>query len=202
MQPVEDGVKQRPAGWWVGQVVLGRVLAYQAIQSARLVGFASMRRLREGMLVCLATPLLAVGCAALPAPSPLPPPAIYTCCDAADVKTLYQPGQTMTVHWTVEMPEGPVTGPSTVRLHASLTGPYATVDELKEAADDAHSAATTRTFTAAPVRPSGAAGEPPVSTIVIGREAKPGYYSLVTKVIDSTNASSTGRSIVQVVAAR
>ncbi|HEV7710632.1 MAG TPA: hypothetical protein VGP16_20730 [Asanoa sp.] len=125
---------------------------------------------------------------------PSTPPAVtvtYTCCVATDVETPYQPGQTMTVHWIVQTPEEPVSGPPQVELTASLTGPYASADDLKGGAAGA------ATYTAAPVRPSGAPDEQPVSTIVIGADAQPGLYNLVTSA-NQDGATSGGSSVVRV----
>jgi hypothetical protein len=125
---------------------------------------------------------------------PSPPPAVpvtYTCCEAADVEMPYQPGQTMTVHWIVQTPEEPVSGPPAVELTASLTGPYASADDLKGGTAGA------ATYTAAAVRPSGAPDEQPVSTIVIGADAQPGLYNLVTSA-NQGGATSGGSSVVRV----
>ncbi|MBM0235877.1 hypothetical protein JNW88_00040 [Micromonospora sp. ATA32] len=124
-------------------------------------------------------------------------PVTYTCCEAGDVDRLYQPGQTLTVHWTVESPDPGATPPQ-VELTARLTGPFATIDDLKAAAEDTHAVSGLATFAAAPVRPSGTPDERPVSTIVIGPEAKPGYYNLITSVIGDDDTAS-GASIVRVV---
>ncbi|GIF48078.1 hypothetical protein DFJ67_2028 [Asanoa ferruginea] len=117
----------------------------------------------------------------------------YSCCVAADVETQYRPGQTMTVHWIVQTPEGPVSGPPQVELTASLAGPYASADDLKGGA------APATTYTAVPVRPAGTPDEQPVSTIVIGADAQPGYYNLVTSA-NQDGATAGGSSVVRVVA--
>jgi hypothetical protein len=123
----------------------------------------------------------------------------YTCCDAKDVDTHYQPGQTMAVHWIVNSENGTAEGGPQVELAARLTGPYAAVADLKAAASDTRSASGDVTFAAAPVRPSGTAGERPVSTILIGSDAKPGYYNLIFSVTQD-GGTVGGASIVRVVA--
>ncbi|MBU8856446.1 hypothetical protein KSK32_04125 [Micromonospora sp. WMMB482] len=122
-------------------------------------------------------------------------PPTYTCCEALDVDRPYQPGQTLTVHWTVESPDEPSSTSPQVELAARLTGPYGTVDDLKAAS----TVPGLVTFSAAPVRPAGTPGERPVSTIVIGSAARPGFYDLVTSVIDGGSTTTGGSSIVQVV---
>ncbi|MFG2045436.1 hypothetical protein [Dactylosporangium sp. NPDC048998] len=121
----------------------------------------------------------------------------YTCCEARDVDTLYRPGQTLTVHWIVSGSDQPGATQPHVELAARLIGPYASVDTLKAATDD-QTPSEAVTFAAAPVRPSGTPDERPVSTIVIGPEAKPGYYNLITSVTGEGSTVS-GASIIHVV---
>ncbi|MFI7305412.1 hypothetical protein ACIBM8_19540 [Micromonospora aurantiaca] len=145
---------------------------------------------RLRLLFCLAVPLLAA-CGAEPSEmvAEVPPPA-YTCCEDLDVDKPYHPGQTLTVQWTVE----PGSTSSQAELTAQLTGPYGTVDDLKAAL----AVPGLVTFTATPVRPAAGSGERPVSTIVIGPDAKPGFYDLVTSVVGDGNAITSGSSIIQV----
>ncbi|MFD2767082.1 hypothetical protein [Micromonospora eburnea] len=144
-------------------------------------------------LACLVLPLLAA-CGTEPAGPEGATSVTYSCCEAGDIDRPYQPGQTLTVHWTVESPEQPAVAPPQVELTARLTGPYATTGDLKAAADPGPA-----TFEAAPVRPSGGPDERPVSTIVIGTDAEPGYYNLVTAVV-SDGSTVSGASIIRVVA--
>ncbi|MEV0156650.1 hypothetical protein AB0H57_23380 [Micromonospora sp. NPDC050686] len=153
---------------------------------------------RVRLLTCVVLPLL-TACGTEPAGSVPAPAVTYTCCPAEDVDKLYRPGQTLTAHWAVESAEQPGGTPPQVELTAHLTGPFATVADVKAAAEGVPAVAGLVTFTAAPVRPSGRADERPVSTIVIGPDAKPGYYNLVTAVGDGDNAASGGESIVRVV---
>ncbi|MEU8338691.1 hypothetical protein [Micromonospora tulbaghiae] len=152
----------------------------------------SSPRLR--LLSCLAVPLLAA-CGAEPSGTvaEVPPPA-YTCCQDLDVDRPYQPGQTLTVQWTVKSPDEPGSTSPQVELTARLTGLYGTVDDLKAAS----AAPGLVTFTATPVRPTGTPGERPASTIAIGPAAKPGFHDLVTSVIGDGNTTASGSSIIQV----
>ncbi|WP_285561126.1 hypothetical protein [Actinoplanes regularis] len=129
----------------------------------------------------------------------VPAQVTYSCCADTDVDSLYRPGQTMSVHWTVESPDGPATSAPPVELTASLTGPYATVEELKTASEGRDIAAGVVTFTAPPIRPTGTSGEQPVSSIPIGSDARPGYYNLATSM-NEVGRSSGGASIIRVVA--
>lgn len=104
----------------------------------------------------------------------------------------------MSVHWTAKAPNDPATGSPHVELTARLTGPYSTVDDLK-AAGDPQTATGSVTFTAPPIRPTGTAGEQPVSTILISSDARPGYYNLTTST-NQDGGSFSGASIIRVVA--
>jgi hypothetical protein len=123
----------------------------------------------------------------------------YTCCGATDVEKLYEPGETLTVQWTVKAPDGPVVAPPQVELTARLTGPYDTVDKLKTSEADTKAAAGDVAFAAAPIRPAGTPDERPVSKMVISPAAEPGYYNLITSVRQD-HSTSSGASIIRVVA--
>ncbi|WP_232233926.1 hypothetical protein [Micromonospora chokoriensis] len=122
----------------------------------------------------------------------------YTCCDATDVDTVYQPGQKLILHWIVTPGTAPASKSPQVELTARLTGPYADPSELKSATTGkAAPAAGQATFQAPPVRPSGAADERPSSVIPIAEDALPGYYHL-TFAIREGGGSVGGASIVLV----
>ncbi|GGM56393.1 hypothetical protein ACFFX1_29475 [Dactylosporangium sucinum] len=138
------------------------------------------------MASCTATPSIPTGTA-----------TTYTCCEAADIDRDYQPGQTLTVHWTVVPGTLTAGGPAhEVELNARLTGPYATVSDLKTASGNDLEGGST--FTADPVRPSGQAGEQPVSSILIPLTAAAGYYDLITSV-SGPPGSYGGASIIRVI---
>jgi hypothetical protein len=131
-------------------------------------------------------------CGAAPEAADRQAQARYTCCAAADVETVYRPGQAVSVHWTVVES---VANPSRdVVLQARLAGPYRSVDELKAATSDSGSA-----YASLPVRPTGAPGEQPVSTIPLGVDARAGYYNLVFSVVQA-GWTSGGASVVRVAA--
>ncbi|BEL09466.1 hypothetical protein Q0Z83_076570 [Actinoplanes sichuanensis] len=123
----------------------------------------------------------------------------YTCCSAEDVDRPYRPGQTLLVHWTAESPAAPVTDSPQVELTARLTGPYATVDELKTAIGERGDDAGKVTFEAQPLRPTGTPGEQPVSSIPISSDARPGFYNLTTAE-NQAGRTASGGSIIRVIA--
>ncbi|MFD0582301.1 hypothetical protein [Dactylosporangium darangshiense] len=147
-------------------------------------------------LVIGSLPLAMAACTATPSTPTATGPA-YTCCEAADINRDYQPGQTLTVHWIV-VPGKLSTGSPAheVELNARLSGPYATVSDLKTASGQDPAGGST--FTADPIRPSGQTGEQPVSSILIPLAAAPGYYNLITSVTEAP-ASHGGASVIHVV---
>lgn len=106
----------------------------------------------------------------------------------------------MTIRWTV-VPAAPDTGtPATnATLTARLTGPYATVADLKTAGSPGQVAAGAFTVTADPVRPNGHAGEQPVSVIQIPPTAPAGLYNL-THAVDQPGGSAGGSTVIRVTA--
>ncbi|MFG2107102.1 hypothetical protein [Micromonospora chersina] len=156
-----------------------------------------MNATRVRLLACLVMPLLAA-CGTEPSGPVSAARVTYTCCDAQDVDRPYQPGQTLTLHWTVESPDQPGGTPPQVELTARLTGPFATVGDVKAATEGTPNAPGLVTFAATPFRPSGTPDERPVSAVVIGPDAKPGYYNLVTSVVEGGNTASGAGSIIRV----
>ncbi|MBM7494263.1 hypothetical protein JOD64_005485 [Micromonospora luteifusca] len=122
----------------------------------------------------------------------------YTCCDATDVDTVYQPGQNIILQWIVMPGTAPAAKSPQVELTARLTGPYADPSELKNATTGkVRPASKEATFQAPPVRPSGAADERPSSVIPIAEDALPGYYNLIFAIREG-DGSVSGASIVLV----
>jgi hypothetical protein len=149
------------------------------------------------VVACLVPPVLS-GCGPSPSTITASTPTTYTCCDSRDVDTVYQPGQNVTVHWIVKPGTDSAAKPSQVELAARLTGPYAGVGDLKNAArSKAAPVSGEVTFEAGPVRPSGVADERPVSVIPIAADALPGYYNLITSVRQG-GGSVSGASVVRV----
>jgi hypothetical protein len=148
-----------------------------------------------GKLRWVAVGVLLVALGSCAAGSPASTGLLYTCCYGADFTRAYRPGETLSLHWqAVGTPgPGPVEG---VELDADLTGPYATVPEMKDARPGAGAA----TFKADPIRPTGLRGEQSISIITIPTTAAPGYYNLTTAMSGHGSAFSNG-TIVQVVAA-
>ncbi|MFI6784842.1 hypothetical protein [Micromonospora sp. NPDC050276] len=156
-----------------------------------------MKTCRLVAVACLAL-LVTSGCGSERFTTAAGTPTTYTCCDGEDVDTVYQPGQDMTVNWIVRPGTDPAAKPAQVELTARLTGPYGDFSELKSAAGGTVRPASGEvTFEARPVRPSGAAGERPVSVIPIAEDAPPGYYNLIFAVHEDGGVVG-GASVVRV----
>lgn len=156
-----------------------------------------MNACRRVAVACLAL-LVTSGCGYWRSSTAAGTPTTYTCCDGEDVNTVYQPGQEMTIHWIVRPGTDPAAKPAEVELTARLTGPYGSASELKSAGGGrARPALGEVTFDAQPVRPSGAAGDRPVSVIPIAEDALPGYYNLIFAVHQGGGGVS-GASVVRV----
>jgi hypothetical protein len=166
-----------------------------------LLSARTISRVKTPRIVLFAAVVLVpvAACDAQPSQSDAVAQVTYSCCEAGDVDTLYQPGQTLTIHWMVNRSDEPDATPLPVELAARLTGPFATVEALKAVTDDSQPAPGLATFAATAVRPSGLPGERPVSTIAIGPAAAPGYYNLHTSVTGLNERDEVGgASIVQV----
>ena len=118
----------------------------------------------------------------------------YSCCSSEDINAVRHPGETLRLHW-IATPAGPGShGPtSTVRLRASLSGPFASVSTLK-AADDPP------TVSAPTIVTTDQRGQAPVSVLVIPVDAGGGYYNLTT-TIEADGGQVSGGSVIQVSAA-
>src|SRR5215471_2694907 len=100
--------------------------------------------------------LFGLGACAGPPPGPTGP--TYSCCVAADIERIYHPGDALTIHWIVQGPPAPSGAAHQIELSARLSGAFGNVAELKGGA------AASQTISAAPLHPTGVAGEQLVST--------------------------------------
>ena len=164
-----------------------------------------MRHSRSAVVLAACIPLLvgaisnAVASCTATTPTTTEIGPAYTCCEAADVNRNYEPGDTLAIHWIVAPDELSTGGPAReVELTARLTGPYATVSDLKQATEGDKTGTGRSTFIAEPIRPSGQPGEQPVSLVLIPPTAPPGFYNLTTAVSES-GATVSGAAVIQVV---
>jgi hypothetical protein len=115
----------------------------------------------------------------------------YSCCSSRDILTVRHPGETMRLHW-IATPLAPSSNSavSTVRMKASLSGPFGSVSQLKAS----HSPVT---MTAPTVITTDRVGGAPVSIILIPEDARAGEYNLTTTV-DQDSGQISGGSVIQV----
>jgi hypothetical protein len=121
----------------------------------------------------------------------------YQCCSAADVETIYSPGQIVALHWaphrvtteSLRMPSAPT-------MSVKLYGPYASVNSIKGSA----TTPTGKPLAIAKVlHPSVTVAQTRLSSeLLIPADAAPGYYSVVTTTISSSGNSAEGATIIQV----
>ena len=79
----------------------------------------------------------------------------------------------------------------------SLTGPFATVDALKQATSTGSKPAAVRTINAPPVSANDKRVEAPVSQLDLPADLPPGYYNLATRAAEG-GYSSGGDAVVVV----
>jgi hypothetical protein len=105
--------------------------------------------------------------------------------------TVRHPGETVRLHW-ITTPLGPASNfvLSTVRLHASLSGPFDPASTIKASQGSP-------AVTAAVVVTTNRVGDSPVSFIVIPEDAPAGAYKLTTTV-DQDGEQVAGGSVIQV----
>jgi hypothetical protein len=121
----------------------------------------------------------------------------YQCCSAADVDTIYSPGQIVVLHWaphrvtteSLRMPSGPT-------ISAKLYGPYTSVKSIKGSATTPPGKPLA---TAKVLHPSVTVAQTSLSSdLLIPADAAPGYYSVVTNTTSSPGTSAGGATIIQV----
>ena len=135
---------------------------------------------------------------------PAPPPVTYAvhsygCCTEITGNDTWHAGQRLTLHWTQQSP-GTTTdaNPQQVVLSASLTGPFATVDGLKQATSQGTKPAGVRTIDAASVTVSDRDVVTPASQLNLPADLPPGYYNLATQAATAGGSSGGGAVIVVV----
>jgi hypothetical protein len=119
-----------------------------------------------------------------------------TCCRAADIDAVRHPGDVIHLHWTAtSVPASQSGGPeASVRLTASLAGPFVSIAKLKAAGLHAPQPAAAKS-----IRTTDRAGGAPVSTLTIPKDAAAGFYNLTT-ALESGDGRSSGGHIIRLVA--
>jgi len=124
----------------------------------------------------------------------------YNCCTENTGNLTWHAGQSVALHW---QPTPPVRttdpNPHQIVLSVSLTGPFASVDALKQATSQGTKPAGVRTVSAAPISVDDRTVLSPMSQLALPADLPSGYYSLATQAAEA-GGSAGGGAIVIVVA--
>ncbi len=147
-------------------------------------------------VVAMAGGLLLSGCAEQPA---IYGAHSYNCCAETLGTNSWHAGQTITLHWQAT-PPGRTTDPSAhqIVLSLSLTGPFANVDELKQAISQGSKPAGVRTVSAVPVFANDKRVEEPASELRLPPDLPPGFYNLASQTTEA-GQSWGGSGIIKVI---
>jgi hypothetical protein len=149
-------------------------------------------------LVALAGGLLLSACSAAPANSGVSYGYhSYGCC-AESVDTTWHAGQQLTLHWQPTPPAVTTDpNPRQIVLSLSLTGPFATVDALKQAISQGSKPSGVRTLKAAAISVTDRDVLTPSSQIELPADLPAGYYDLASQAA-SGNLSQSGDAVVYI----
>jgi hypothetical protein len=134
------------------------------------------------------------------------PPAIYgshsyQCCVEISANTTWHAGDKVALRWQ-PTPPGRTTdaNPKQIILSVSLTGPFASVEALKQATSQGLKPAVVRTINAAPLSVNDRVVVSAISQLDLPADLPPGYYNLATNA--SVASQSWGGSAVVMVVSR
>jgi hypothetical protein len=121
----------------------------------------------------------------------------YGCCSENTGNMTWHAGQHVTLHW--EAKTGTMTADATTHqivLSAVLTGPFTTVDALKQATSQGQNRAGVRTISAAPVTVNDRTVATPASDLQLPSDLPPGYYNLDTRTAEGGQSAGGGAIVV------
>lgn len=119
----------------------------------------------------------------------------YNCCAEITAETSWHAGQHLTLHWTaIAGQPTPDRTAHAMKLHIRLTGPFATVDALKQANGQGRTPAGVRSIDATTPSVTDRTGGTPASELDLPPDLPAGYYNLETSV--SSDCCSTGGATV------
>lgn len=123
----------------------------------------------------------------------------YNCCTENTGNLTWHAGQSVALHWE-PTPGGMTTDSNkhTIVLSVSLTGPFASVDALKQATSQGSKPVGVRTINAAPVSVDDRTFLNPTSQLDLPADLPHGYYNLATQAA-TAGGSAGGGAIVIVV---
>jgi hypothetical protein len=123
----------------------------------------------------------------------------YTCCSGALVDTVYHPGEVMVVHWIRSVMSPATSGRGIIVLSARLSGPFASVEELKSTIAASPAAREKVNVVSSVTRVSNVSGARPATSLPIPQTATPGYYNVFITIGSSpVSVVETASSIVRI----
>ena len=120
----------------------------------------------------------------------------YTCCSAALVDTVYDPGEVIAIHWTRVVLPPAVYGHGVLLLSARLLGPFASVEELKSTITSSPSSRQAVNVASSVKRVANTAYANPVTQVAIPSTATPGYYNLTVRMGSSPKSVVMGAGTI------
>jgi hypothetical protein len=123
----------------------------------------------------------------------------YQCCVEIGPSTTWHAGENVALHWQ-PTPPGRTTDatPQQIVLSVSLTGPFASVDALKQATSQGVKPTGVRSINAPPVSVNDRRVVFPISDLDLPADLLPGYYNLATNA-SVASQSWGGSAVVRVV---
>jgi hypothetical protein len=123
----------------------------------------------------------------------------YSCCTEITGNNTWHAGQHVTLHWQPQSP-GTTTNanPHQIVLTVSLTGPFPSVDALKQATSQGSKPAGAKTINADLLAVNDRTSATPASQLDLPSDLPPGYYNLATQSA-SAGLSAGGAAVVDVV---
>ncbi len=120
----------------------------------------------------------------------------YSCCIEIAANTTWYGGQSVALPTPPERTTD--ANPHLIALSVSLTGPFASVDALKQATSHGSKPAGVRTVNAAPISVNDRTLLSPISELDLPTDLPPGYYNLATKAAEASQAWGGGAVIIVV----
>lgn len=121
----------------------------------------------------------------------------YNCCIENTGNLTWHAGEKVTLTW--QSTPGGMTTDDTLHqivLSVSLTGPFASVEALKQATSQGLKPAGVRTVNAAPVSANDRTFSTPISQLDLPADLPPGYYNLATQVAQGSGSALGGAIVI------
>jgi hypothetical protein len=121
----------------------------------------------------------------------------YNCCVELSGQTIWHAGDHLTLHWRSETRQVPDRTAHLVSLRLTLTGPFQTVDSLKQVISQKQVPRGLHSIQAATLAVTDRSGGAPASQLDLPPDLAPGFYNLGS-IIAEGNYQGSGGIIIQV----